>query len=108
MFYRIGTSCEPSLRVRDMVSLSVIILEFQFSEHQFYCFPGFIQKRQIKFQLQYMRASILFTTITLAPLHLVVFPTFRHNVVYYVTRAIQRELLLKTLDKYPYTSFYEG
>ena len=57
-------------------------LSFNFSEHQFYCyiiniFPAFIQKRQIKFQLQYMRASILLTTITLAPLHLAVFPTQR-------------------------------
>ena len=55
-----------------------------------------------------MRASILFTTITLATLHLVVYPTFRHNVVYYVTRAVLRELLLKTLDDYPYTLFHEG
>ena len=88
-------------------------LSFNFSEHQFYCyiiniFPAFIQKRQIKFQLQYMRASILLTTVTLAPLHLAVFPTFRHNVVYYVTLAVLRELLLKTLDDYPYMLFYEG
>lgn len=55
-----------------------------------------------------MRASILLTTITLALLHLAVFPTFRHNVVYYVTLAVLRELLLKTLDDYPYTLFHEG
>lgn len=112
-FIELGPLANPVWECATWSPYRLSFLSFNFSEHQFYCyiiniFPGFIQKRQIKFQLQYMRASILFTTITLAPLHLVVFSTFRHNVVYYVTRAVQRELLLKTLDKYPYTSFYEG